>query len=41
MKDGDAVRSLVVAHGGQVCNYSDGMGKAGVSDAERLAVEGW
>ena len=41
VKDGDDVRSLVVAHGGQVCNYSDGMGKAGVSDAERLAVEGW
>ena len=27
--------------GGQVCGYSDGVGKAGVSNAEGLAVEGW
>ena len=42
MKAGDDVRSLVVAvTGGRVCGYSDGVGKAGASDAEGLAVEGW
>ena len=28
-------------YGGRVCGHSDGVGKAGVSNAEGLAVEGW
>ena len=28
-------------YGGRVCGYSDGVGRAGVSHAEGLAVEGW
>ena len=28
-------------YGGQVRGYSDGVGKAGVSDAEGLPVKGW
>ena len=28
-------------YGGRMCGYSDGVGRAGMGDAEGMAVEGW